>query len=275
MNYFNAPKILWRKLLQQLLESSCSGQLSNYGWKGSAKILNWGHNQYWNKETRTWRQKPAKFSRWRFLLLLVKFVFIDNLHDDHCFFHCNANALYWICIGSFRQNLWLIGKSGRAISFWSLQRMGCFVTLVDRFDSLANVRRWGFLQPWETVACPTQTSQTIWALATSSFQRSAASAKAQTLLLLKKPLAGPIAQLLSLPLARALACAQAFQIEEGDWNSVCIDLLARMVSRSSSSDSSRSKEVVVLLISFVVAEGSPAFHRDLLTNQVCQFQVSK
>ena len=35
------------------------------------------------------------------------------------------------------------------------------MTLVDRFDSVANVRRRGFLQPWETLACPGQTSQTI------------------------------------------------------------------------------------------------------------------
>ena len=111
--------------------------------------------------------------------------------------------------------------------------------------------------------------------ATSSFQRSAASAKAQTLLPpKKKPLAGPIAQLLSLPVARVLACAQAFQKEEGEWNSVCIAVLVRMVLRSRSSNS-RNKEVVVLLVTLVVAEGAPAFDRDLLNNQVCQFQVSK
>jgi len=55
---------------------------------------------------------------------------------------------------------------------------------------------------------------------------------------------------------------------------VCIEVLARMVSRSSSSDI-RSKEVLVMLVSLVLAEGSPAFNRDLLTNQVCQFQVDK
>ena len=87
MNYFNAPKILWRKLLQQVLESSCSGQISNYGWKGSAKILNQGHNQYWSKETLEGRNQQNSA---RFLLLLIKFVFKDDLHHDHCFFHCNA-----------------------------------------------------------------------------------------------------------------------------------------------------------------------------------------
>ena len=55
---------------------------------------------------------------------------------------------------------------------------------------------------------------------------------------------------------------------------MCITVLVRMVLRNRSSDS-RSKEVVVLMVMLVVAEGAPAFDRDLLTNQVCQFQVSK
>ena len=46
-----------------------------------------------------------------------------------------------------------------------------------------------------------------------------------------------------------------------------------MVLRSSSSNR-RSKEVLVLLVSLVVVEGAPAVDRDLLTNQVCQFQVT-
>ena len=33
-------------------------------------------------------------------------------------------------------------------------------------------------------------------------------------------------------------------------------------------------EVVVLLVSLGVVEGAPAVDRDLLTNQVCQFQVT-
>ena len=54
---------------------------------------------------------------------------------------------------------------------------------------------------------------------------------------------------------------------------MCIAVLVRMVLRNRSFDS-RSKEVVVLMVMIVVAEGAPAFDRDLLTNQVCQFQVS-
>ena len=58
-----------------------------------------------------------------------------------------------------------------------------------------------------------------------------------------------------------------------EWNSVWIAVLAGMVLGSSSSNR-RSKEVLVLLVSLVVVEGAPAVDRDLLTNQVCQFQVT-
>merc|ERR1711936_808515 len=58
---------------------------------------------------------------------------------------------------------------------------------------------------------------------------------------------------------------------------VCIIVLARMVTRSSSSN--MKEVVVVLLVSLVLVEveveGAPALDRDLLTHQVCQFQVDK
>ena len=53
-----------------------------------------------------------------------------------------------------------------------------------------------------------------------------------------------------------------------------IRVLARMVLRISSCDDRMRKEVVVLLVSLVVAEAAPALERDTLTNQVCQFQVT-
>jgi len=99
-----------------------------------------------------------------------------------------------------------------------------------------------------------------------SFQRSAASsAKA-----LEKTFRWP--QLLSLPVVQLL---QAFR----ERNSVCFIVLARMVTRSSSSN--MKEVVVVLLVSLVLVEveveGAPALDRDLLTHlhQVCQFQVDK
>merc|ERR1712233_153004 len=58
---------------------------------------------------------------------------------------------------------------------------------------------------------------------------------------------------------------------------VCFIVLARMVTRSSSSN--MKEVVVVLLVSLVLVEveveGAPALDRDLLTHQVCQFQVDK
>ena len=55
---------------------------------------------------------------------------------------------------------------------------------------------------------------------------------------------------------------------------MCIAVLARMVLRSSSSARCKKQVVVVLLVSLGVVEGAPAVDRDLLTNQVCQFQVT-
>ena len=64
--------------------------------------------------------------------------------------------------------------------------------------------------------------------------------------------------------------AQAFIVRD----SVCIAVLVRMVLRSSASARSKKEVVVVLLVSLGVVEGAPAVDRDLLTNQVCQFQVT-
>ena len=64
--------------------------------------------------------------------------------------------------------------------------------------------------------------------------------------------------------------AQAFR----EWNSVCIAVLVRMDFRSSSSPRCKKGVVVVLLVSLGVVNGAPALDRDLLTNQVCQFQVT-
>ena len=73
----------------------------------------------------------------------------------HCFLHRSALAHgeYGLIVS--------IKNFESLTNLRNISRRGCFVTLVDRFDSVANVRRWGFLQPWETLACPCQTSQTI------------------------------------------------------------------------------------------------------------------
>ena len=55
---------------------------------------------------------------------------------------------------------------------------------------------------------------------------------------------------------------------------MCIAVLDRMVLRSSPSARCKKEAVVVLLVSLGVVEGAPAVDRDLLTNQVCQFQVT-
>ena len=154
MNDFNAPKILWRKLLQRLLESSCSGRLSNYR-RGSAKILNQGITSIGRR--RHWKAEIRKI---KFLSKFEDFCFSwssDLHHDQGIAFSIAMHFGENVLATSFEINLWLIAKSDRAISaeedvLWH------WLTLVD---SLANVRRWVFLQPWETLACPCQTSQTI------------------------------------------------------------------------------------------------------------------
>ena len=49
-----------------------------------------------------------------------------------------------------------------------------------------------------------------------------------------------------------------------------IAVLHRMVLRSRTSE----RVMVMLLVSLALAEGAPSLDRDLLANQVCQFQVT-
>ena len=142
-----------------------------------------------------------------------------------------------------------------------LRRMFCDIRWRIGFRS--NVRlHWGFLQPWETVACQDPL------IKPGNFQFS-------TLCSLCKGSNFGSYKITWWPHYSTAftafgATSWSFQREVEDWNSVRIAVFHRMVLRSRTSE----RVMVMLLVSLALAEGAPSLDRDLLANQVCQFQVT-